>query len=200
MLGLLCLPPASAHQFGTHCEQGPDHEYLLSIQELQSPTGPHHSDAIQNMGGDSNLGTGLGYVWFDNNLVKPQFGASMGDQSGHCIQVSYAEDGGKLACYFNFNVNDEAGCSGCITAEALFDLSAFPNANLVITRGTGDFHGIHGSGCTAAIENPPEGVMTFISNFNYDFTGGTKPVDCTCHVLVNPEASAVRVCKKQVDS
>lgn len=193
-LALLAL--TNAQEFGAHCEQGPDRKYLLSIQELQSPTGPRHSDAIQNTGGDPNLGTGLGYVWFDNDLVKPNFGASLGDQTGHCIQVSYAEDGGKLACYFNFNVNDDSGCSGRITAEALFDLSSFPNANLVITGGTGDFHGIRGNGCTQAIDDAPEGVATFIYNFSYDFTGGTKPVDRTCHILASGEAvNAVRARK-----
>lgn len=117
-----------------------------------------------------------------------------GGQAGHRAQAS-CESGGKLACYFNFNVNNETGCSGCITAEALFDLNAFLNANLVIAGGAGDFHGIRGNGRAQAIDNAPEGVATFVYNFSYDFTGGTKPVDRTCHVLANTDTNAVRARK-----
>lgn len=192
-LATLLATGATAQVFGSHCEQGPDRKYLLSIQEIQSPTGPRHSDAIQNTGGDPAAGTGLGYVWFDNDLVKPGFGPSMGDQTGHCIQVSYDDASPKLACYFNFNVDDEDGCSGRITAEALFDLANFPQANLVITGGTGAFEGIRGSGCTQAIDDLPEGVASFIYNFSYDIAGGKSlRASRACH----GKATAVKKGKK----
>jgi len=57
---------------------------------------------------------------------------------------------------------------GRITAEALFDLTAFPNANLVITGGTGDFTGISGSGCTSIIPGFEFEGTTFIYNFSFD--------------------------------
>lgn len=98
LTALLGAPIATAQDFGAHCEQGPDRKYLLSIQEIQSESGPRHSDAIQNTGGNPSNGTGLGYVWFDNDLVKPQFGASLGDQTGHCIQVSYVRRRREQTC------------------------------------------------------------------------------------------------------
>lgn len=45
----------------------------ISIQELQSPAGPKHSDGIALIiaGGDPQLGTTTGMVWFANDLVVP---------------------------------------------------------------------------------------------------------------------------------
>jgi len=100
--------------------------------------------------------------------VKPQAGElyggdAIGTQTGHCVQV---EEETALACYFNFNVK-YGTMTGRITAEALFDLSSFPNANLVITGGTGDFVGISGSGCTSTIPGFDFEGTTFIYNFNF---------------------------------
>jgi len=74
-------------------------------------------------------------------------------------------------------------CSGCITAEAMFDHSSFPNANLVITGGTGDFQCIQGSGCTQAIANLPEGLNTFIYNCKHDLIEGKlRGRARSCHI------------------
>ena len=64
-----------------------------------------------------------------------------------------------LACYFRFILE-----GGSFTAEALFDLKNFPNADLIITGGTGDYRGIAGTGVT---ENIVEDDSTFIYNFEY---------------------------------
>ena len=74
-------------------------------------------------------------------------GSTLGTQSGHCVMVV---TDGKLGCYFHFNLS-EGDMTGRITAEALFDLTNFPVANLVVTGGTGDFTGIAGSGCTSVV-------------------------------------------------
>lgn len=85
-----------------------------------------------------------------------------------CVQVSFEEENEKLACYFNFNIQDRKAGHGRITAEALFDLENFPSANLVITGGTEDFEGIVGKGKTEKIEG--EDRDTFIYNFEYSMT------------------------------
>jgi hypothetical protein len=103
----------------------------------------------------------VGIVYFTNDIVVPEFGASMGTETGHCIQVSDTQ----LACYFNFKIKTDK-LSGRILAEALFDLPNFPNANLVITGGTGDFLGASGHGCTTTPKNS-NNVATVIYNFSY---------------------------------
>ena len=108
------------------------------------------------------------FVYFSNNIVKPKAGqpnggSPLGTQSGHCVIV---EVGKSLACYFNFHVT-QGDMKGRITAEALFDLTKFPAANLVITGGTGDFTGMAGSGCTSIVPGFLFSGTTFIYNFNY---------------------------------
>ena len=128
-----------------HCEQPLDSmPHQITIQELQSPAGYQHSDAILNFEtGADGPGQNLGVVWFSNNLVVPEAGqikgtVPLGTQTGHCVEV---ETGNLLACYFNFKI-ESGERTGRILAEALFDLGNFPSANLVITGGTGDFSGI----------------------------------------------------------
>lgn len=148
-------------------------KYSIAIQELQSPNGPRHSDAILTVStGDSStdIDKSIGIVWFSNDIVKPRpgsltGGAPLGEQTGHCVQVDFREEAGKLACYFNFNVVGEK--TGRITAEALFDLSNFPAADLVITGGSDDFAGIVGSGCTSLVPDFDFEGSTFIYNFWY---------------------------------
>lgn len=124
----------------------------LSLQELQSPAGPRHSDGIifAPDSGISAVGTSAGLVTFANDLVVPGTGGfdggkPAGTQTGHCVQVW---DETQLACYFNFNLE-----KGRILAEALFDLTSFPSAELVITGGSGDYLGIVGTGVTRAPED-----------------------------------------------
>jgi hypothetical protein len=163
LLVLLAAKATRASQ--THCEQSfgvfDTTVSLVSVQELQSPPGPRHSDGIVATAGDPNQGTSLGFVYFSNDLVNKDNGSPMGKQSGHCIQVYNNE---QLACYFNFDIEQSGGPSGRITAEALFNLPEFPDANLVITGGTGDFHGIVGDGCTEDID---AANGTFLYNFQY---------------------------------
>jgi hypothetical protein len=155
------------------------------IQELQSPPGPRHSDAILDVIGppaDKNAGTDIGLIWFHNDLAVPDGtlagGAPMGVQSGHCVEVWV---GTALACYFRFELDTPDDLKGTITAEALFDLTDFPAADLTITGGTGDFLGIVGSGKTSLGNLPaqPGGITTFLYTFDYFFTpikggGGDK--------------------------
>jgi len=107
---------------------------------------------------------------YSNHHDRPQqegelFGGELlGTQTGHCVRV---EEGSLLTCYFNFHLVNGA-MTGRITAEALFDLNAFPNANLVITGGTGDFTGIKGGGCTTTVPTFEFEGTTFIYNFVYD--------------------------------
>jgi hypothetical protein len=166
----------------------------IEIQELQSPPGERHSNAIINTPGmkevegipklqdDKAEGLSTGLVWFANDLVVPgtggfEGGEPMGTQTGHCVEVWVGKE---LACYFNFNL-DAAEGKGSITAEALFDLVEFPNAKLTITGGTGDFTGIVGSGYTSAPENF-DGT-TFFYTFDYvllgppSLRGSPKPSD-----------------------
>lgn len=145
--------------------------YSLSIQELQSPPGDRHSDGIFALTDSEDVGTQHDVVWFSNDLVKPlegslQGGDLFGDQTGHCVQVERG-DNAKLACYFNFRI-ESGDMSGRIAAEALFDLTNFPAANLVITGGTDSFVGIVGSGCTSIVPGFPFDGTTFIYNFFYD--------------------------------
>lgn len=142
----------------------------ISIQELQSPAGPKHSDGIvyaPKKGPKKQLrGKTVGLIYFANDLVVPNTGGfyggtPMGTQTGHCVQVWLDT---QLACYFRFAVDAVEG-KGIIMAEALFDLTNFPNADLVITGGTGDFLGIVGGGTTAAPANF-DGT-TFMYNFDY---------------------------------
>ena len=115
-------------------------------------------------GGSAANGTSVGIVYFANDIVVPEFGAAMGTETGHCVEV-WKEN--QLACYFNFNIKTDK-LSGRILAEALFDLTGtnFPNANLVITGGTGDFLGASGHGCTTTPKNS-NNVATVIYNFSY---------------------------------
>jgi hypothetical protein len=160
-------PPAPVDPFA-HCEQPVGSlSNQIAIQELQSPAGPRHSDGIVSVG--EGEATSLGFVWFDNDIVVPvedetEGGKSLGVETGHCIQV-HADKG--LACYFNFNLT-EGDKKGRVTAEALFDLTDFPNANLVITGGTGDFKGIVGHGCTSKVPGSDSNGTTFIYTFDYD--------------------------------
>lgn len=153
-----------------HCEQPIGSlPYQISIQELQSPAGPRHSEGILSLSAGDGAGQDVGLVWFSNDIVEPIEGqfkgdVSMGSQSGHCVLV---EEDSLLACYFNFNVQT-ADKMGRITAEALFDLTNFPNANLVITGGTGDFTGIKGAGCTTTVPGFDFDFTTFIYHFTYD--------------------------------
>ena len=155
-----------------HCEQPVGAlTYQIAIQELQSPAGLRHSDGILEVLSGA-AGTNLGMVWFSNDIVEPQEGTAfggdaLGTQTGHCVLVEGTpEEDGLLACYFNFNViNGEM--TGRITAEALFDLNNFPEANLVITGGTGDFTGIAGSGCTTRVPGFESEGSTFIYNFSF---------------------------------
>jgi len=155
-----------------YCEQQDSLQYSISIQELQSPAGPRHSDGIVHLSDDGTQAKTLGFVFFSNDIVEPKVGEAkggnpMGIQTGHCIEVEVDK---LLACYFNFNVRSTSK-SGRITAEALFDLVNFPAANLVITGGTGDFTGIAGTGCTSnkvpGLEDEFDST-SFIYNFNYD--------------------------------
>jgi len=131
----------------------------VAIQELQSPTGIRHSDAIQNTEGNRLEENGLGFVWFDNDLVKPQFGASMGDQTGATLYPSFVSME-KAAEYL-------PATSTLMSMNKLVALDASrPRLCLILPPfpmpilGPGDFLGIRGSGCTQAVENPPEGVAT----------------------------------------
>jgi hypothetical protein len=170
-----------------HCEQDPYLPYVLSIQELQAPSGFAHSDGILDLLSESAetddvdaaklAGKAVGMIYFSNTLYVPGTTTKMGRQSGHCVQVDFAEESASLACYFNFNIEQKPGrLSGRITAEAHFDLPNFPNANLVITGGTGDFHGISGNGCTTKVQegNPFFEKETFVYNFNYELLGQYK--------------------------
>jgi hypothetical protein len=137
--------------------------YKLSVQELQSPNGPRHSAGIISSGvGSTAAGTAAGLVTFANELVVPgtggfNGGTPAGTQTGHCVMVW---DNTQLACYFNFALLD-----GRILAEALFDLTNFPNANLVITGGSGKYLGIVGTGKTRA-PDVFDGT-TFFYDFEY---------------------------------
>lgn len=148
--------------------RGRGRQRTIKIQELQSPPGPRHSNAIIDApaGGNKTLGLTTGFVWFSNDLAVPDTGGlnggtPMGTQTGHCVEV-YA--GVQLACYFRFALDAREG-KGIINAEALFDLTNFPNADLTITGGTGDFMGIIGSGVTSAPANF-DGT-TFFYTFDY---------------------------------
>lgn len=128
----------------------------ISVQELQSPPGLKHSDGIVSVppGGDPSLGESVGLIFFANDLVVPATGGfnggtPMGTQTGHCVSVWV---GVQLACYFRFDIDSDEG-KGVILAEALFDLTNFPDADLVITGGSGDFLGIIGTGRTSAPRN-----------------------------------------------
>jgi len=165
--------PTETPDIYAHCEEPLDTlPYSFAIQELQSPAGPRHSDAIVRLTDDGTQAKTLGFVFFSNDIEEPKVGEAkggdpMGIQTGHCIEVEVDK---LLACYFNFDVSSTSKY-GRITAEALFDLANFPAANLVITGGTGDFTGITGSGCTSnkipGSENEFDGT-SFIYNFNYD--------------------------------
>ncbi|KAL3904262.1 MAG: hypothetical protein SGILL_010136, partial [Bacillariaceae sp.] len=139
----------------------------IFIQELQSPAGDRHSVGILDIGtGDKSLGENIGLVWFDNDLAVPNTGGGtpMGTQTGHCVEVWVGKN---LACYFNFKLDTPDGLQGNILAEALFDLENFPDAELVITGGSGDFLGIVGTGVTSA---PADfDGTTFFYTFDYDF-------------------------------
>jgi len=153
-----------------HCEQPIDSlPYQLTIQELQSPAGPLHSDGILSLSAGDGDGQNVGLVWFSNDIVEPVEGqlkgdVAMGTQTGHCVMV---EKDSLMACYFHFNVQT-ADKMGRITAEALFDLTNFPNANLVITGGTGDFTGIKGAGCTTTVPGFDFEGTTFLYTITYD--------------------------------
>jgi hypothetical protein len=99
----------------------------------------------------------LPMIWSFPRPVVFDGGEPAGTQTGHCVQVW---DGVQLACYFNFKL-----LKGNIVAEALFDLTDFPNADLVITGGTGKYLGIIGSAKTRA---PPDfDGTTFFYDFKY---------------------------------
>ena len=159
---VLLVTPVSAKSFMGWFKGGA--MKTLSLQELQSPPGPKHSNGIvfAPESGVSADGTAIGLVTFANNLVVPgtggwEGGTPAGTQTGHCVQVW---DNTQLACYFNFHLE-----GGRIIAEALFDLVNFPNAEVIITGGTGDYLGIVGDGKTEA---PPNfDGTTFIYRFNY---------------------------------
>jgi hypothetical protein len=136
----------------------------LSVQELQSPPGPKHSTGIvfSPSTGNATLGTSVGLIYFANNLTVPgtggfNGGTPAGTQTGHCVQVW---DGVQLACYFNFNL-----LKGRILAEALFNLTDFPSVELVITGGTGKYHGI--IGCAKTRKPPVFDGTTFFYDFSY---------------------------------
>jgi hypothetical protein len=151
------FPPSTG--LPSHC-QAWEHPYSFSIQELQSPVGDRHSNAIvQLVGGQGGAGEQFGFVYFNNDIVVPGSNKKLGTQQGHCVEVY---KGNSLECYFNFNVKNK----GRITAEASFDLTQFPNASLVITGGTGDFAGISGHGCTSVIGQ--FNGNTFVYNFNFE--------------------------------
>jgi len=149
------------NRLGDHCEQHPSKKtFLLSVQEIQSPPGTAHSDGIVYTQGSFENASSVGLVYFSNKIVDPSNnGTSMGKQTGHCVEVEIGEE---LACYFNFKFETKL-FGGRITAEATFSLPEFPNANLVITGGTGDFTGIVGSACTRKV--PGSDGTTFIYDF-----------------------------------
>ena len=90
----------------------------------------------------------------------------MGRQTGHCVEV---EIGVELACYFNFRFSTP-NITGRITAEGSFPLAEFPNANLVLTGGTGDFEGIYGSACTESLGSSTEFLYNFIFKLSKAFS------------------------------
>jgi hypothetical protein len=145
LMSLLLLSLASQD---VQAQRSKKRMHKLSVQELQSPTGPRHSNGIiATAPGSTAAGTAAGLVTFANELVVPgtggfNGGTPAGTQTGHCVMVW---DQTQLACYFNFALLD-----GRILAEALFDLTNFPNANLVITGGSGKYLGIVGTGKTRA--------------------------------------------------
>ena len=100
------------NELTAHCEQDPCLPYILSIQELQTPTGPGHSDGIldvlsemaktadvTDVSSAKKTGTAMGFIYFSNTLYVPGTKNIMGSQSGHCVQVDFSEESARLACY-----------------------------------------------------------------------------------------------------
>jgi hypothetical protein len=167
----------------------------ITIQELQSPPGPRHSEGIVRVGrtpaANIEEGEQVGLIWFYNDLAVPNTNTPMGTQTGTynsvrkcCILANTTPRSlnSIVACLSNtghcveVSANSLLACyfrfdlaategTGTITAEALFDLAVFPVAQLTITGGTGDFLGIIGSGLT--FPPPTFDGTTFFYTFEY---------------------------------
>ena len=73
LLHLAFLAPSTNALFFDFLEDLFNPSITLSIQELQSPAGPRHTDGIVQAptAGDKALGTAMGFVTFSNDIIVP---------------------------------------------------------------------------------------------------------------------------------